>query len=115
MDNIEHNNNEPQRDDVGVRSKWVIIAEEANRTIAEFAVNGLRSYDIPAVLDARPGFLGTAGLTLRSLRTGKVDTFKIMVPPEFKEEAEEVVKIFLGGQGDPEQENIDDENSEEGN
>jgi hypothetical protein len=109
MGSIENNSNDPGRDEVGIRSNWVVIAEESNRTVAEFAINGLKSYDIPAVLDSRSGFLGTAGLTLRSMRTGKVDTFKIMVPPDVAEEAAEVVKIFLG---DSDAEAVDDENQE---
>jgi len=97
MKNSNQNDDERPPDEVGIRSDWVVIAEAENRTIAEFAVNGLKSYDIPAVLDARPGVLGTAGLKLRSIRTGRLDMFRIMVPPEYQEEAAEVVKIFLGG------------------
>jgi hypothetical protein len=82
---------------VHIRPNWVMVGEAPNRTIAEFAVNGLQSYDIPAIIDSRPGFLGTAGMQLRSLRTGKVDMFRILVPAEYEEEAKEVVKIFLGG------------------
>ncbi len=84
-------------DDTGrTPTRWVAVAETTNRTLAEFAVNGLKSYEIPAVLDTRPGFLGTAGLKMRSLRTGKLDAFRIMVPEEYREEAAEAVTIFLG-------------------
>jgi hypothetical protein len=96
MDQINNENNDFRPEDVGVRSSWVVIAEAVNRTVAEFAVNGLKSYDIPAVIDSRAGFLGSAGLQLRSMRTGKVEKFKILVPSEYEEEAAEVVKIFLG-------------------
>jgi len=95
MNQSDHNENGKARS-ASVRSNWVVIAEEASRIIAEFAINGLKSYDIPAVLDAKPGFLGTAGMQLRSLKTGKLDKFKIMVPAERAEEASEIVKIFLG-------------------
>jgi len=97
MDDPIQNNDEERPRDVGIRAEWVAVAEVENRTVAEFALNGLKSYDIPAVLDARPGILGTAGLKLRSIRTGKVDMFRIMVPMEYQEEAAEIVKIFLGG------------------
>ena len=107
----EHENNDRSFEDVEIRSDWVVIGEAENRTIAEFAVNGLRSYDIPAVLDSRPGFLGSAGLALRSMRTGKVETFKIMVPGEFQEEAEEMIKMFLGGK--TESDTTDDETPSE--
>ena len=107
MDDLDKNKGEMNPDDVDVRGEWVVIAEAENRTVADFAVNGLKSYEIPAVLDARPGVLGTAGLKLRSMRTGKVDSFRIMVPEEYAEEAAEVVKIFLGGNGESESENDD--------
>lgn len=107
MENSNRNDDQERPDEVGIRSEWVVIAEAENRTIAEFAVNGLKSYDIPAVLDARPGVLGTAGLKLRSIRTGKVDMFRIMVPSEYQEEAAEVVKIFLGG-GEGDIESLDE-------
>ncbi len=100
MKTFDYSGNDESGEDFGTRSMWVTVAEVDNRTIAEFAVNGLKSYEIPAVLDARPGFLGTAGLKLRSLRTGKVEAFKVMVPAEYKEEALEVVKIFTGGKND---------------
>ena len=83
-----------------IRGEWVVAAEAVNRTMAEFAVNGLKSYDIPAVLDSRPGVFGSAGLPLRSLTDGRLETFRIMVPAEFEEEAREVVKLFLAVRDD---------------
>lgn len=112
MGRSEANNDERPPDKVGVRSSWVVIAEVENRTLGEFAVNGLKSYDIPAVLDLRPGYLGTAGLQLRSMRTGKLETFKVMVPPEYQEEAAEVVKLFVGNEknkGGRDAESMDEE------
>lgn len=111
MNQNDRNDNDRLPDNVHIRPNWVAVGEAPNRTVAEFAVNGLKSYDIPAVIDSRPGFLGTAGMELRSLRTGKVDMFQILVPAEYEEEAKEVVKIFLGGddseiqdESDPEEE-----------
>lgn len=97
MNRNDQNDNERLPEGVNARSNWVAVGEAPNRTVAEFAVNGLKSYDIPAIIDSRPGFLGTAGMQLRSLRTGKVDMFRIMVPAEYEEEAKDVVKMFLGG------------------
>jgi hypothetical protein len=97
MDPNDHNDHTRLPEGAHIRSNWVAVGEAPNRTVAEFAVNGLKSYDIPAIIDSRPGFLGTAGMQLRSLRTGKVDMFRILVPAEYEEEAKEVVKIFLGG------------------
>lgn len=110
MDSNEHNNNGDLPEEVGLRSHWVVIGETESRTVAEFAVNGLKSYEIPAVLDSRAGVLGSAGLSMRSLRTGKLETFRILVPPEFAEEGSEVIKIFIGGEHIGE----DEPNTEEG-
>jgi hypothetical protein len=111
MNQDDRNDSDRLPEGAHVRPNWVEVGEAPNRTIADFAVNGLKSYDIPAILDSRPGFLGTAGMELRSLRTGKVDMFRILVPAEYEEEAKEVVKIFLGGgesdltdEADPEEE-----------
>lgn len=88
----------------GKQSQWVVVGESISRTEAEFAVNGLRSYEIPAVLDASPGVFGTAGLALQSIYSGKVDTFKIKVPAEFEEEATGIVEMFLSkGDSNPEE------------
>lgn len=84
--------NEP----INIRSNWVVAGETTSRIIAEFAVNGLKSYDIPAVLDARPGVLGSSGMLLRSLQTGRLDKFKILVPAEHEEEAKELIGQFIG-------------------
>lgn len=110
MSRNDQDDNERHSGGAHVRPNWVAVGEVPNRTLAEFAVNGLKSYDIPAIIDSRPGFLGTAGMQLRSLRTGKVDMFRILVPAEYEEEAKEVVKIFLGG---GESDSPDDADSEE--
>lgn len=110
MGENERNDEERPAPDVGVRAHWVVVAEAESRTMAEFAVNGLKSYDIPAVLDARPGVLGTAGMRMRSLMNGRVVTFKILVPPDRAEEAAELVRIFLGN-GRDEEDNVTDEDS----
>ncbi len=112
MNQDERNDSDRLSEGAHVRSNWVEIGEAPNRTIAEFAVNGLKSYDIPAIIDSRPGFLGTAGMQLRSLRTGKVDMFRILVPAEYEEEAKEVVKMFLGG-GDSDITELPDSEEEE--
>ncbi|MEE9441568.1 MAG: hypothetical protein V3V99_02735 [candidate division Zixibacteria bacterium] len=87
-------------EEIGQRTHWVVVAEAPDRTTAEFAVNGLKSYDIPAVLDTKPGVLGSAGLKLRSFYTGKIETFKIMVPGEHETEALELVKMFIDSKPD---------------
>ncbi|MCK5124947.1 MAG: hypothetical protein KAR42_01720 [candidate division Zixibacteria bacterium] len=95
---MAENNNEYRNgnEDVNQKSVWVVIAECTQRMEAEFAVNGLKSYEIPVVLDASPGVLGTAGLPLTYMYSGKSETFKIKVPAEYEEEAREAVKVFIG-------------------
>lgn len=92
--------NDDQSEDFGQRIHWVVIGEAPDRTTAEFAVNGLKSYGIPAVMDSKPGVLGSAGLKLRSFYSGKLETFKIMVPGEHEKEALELVKMFLDNKSD---------------
>lgn len=93
--------------------QWVVVGETESRTLAEFAVDGLKSYEIPAVLDARPGVLGTAGLPMRSIRDGHLEAFKIMVPKEYAEDAAGLVTMFLGGgEGSLDDELPDDEGEE---
>ncbi|MEZ5358768.1 MAG: hypothetical protein R3F48_08025 [Candidatus Zixiibacteriota bacterium] len=102
-------------DDSGDQSPWVVVAETQNRTEAEFAVNGLQSYDIPAVLDASPGVLGTAGLPLQSIYKNKAETFKVKVPAEYEEEASDLVNMFLseGGTEDFDEDVDDDDDDDE--
>ncbi len=96
MESFDNKENEAQGDQVGTRGQWVVVAGSSNRTLAEFAVNGLKSYDIPAVLGSKGGFFGSSGLPLRSLSSGKLDQFEIMVPSEFEEEAKNLVGLFIG-------------------
>ena len=81
-----------------------------------FNVNALwRDYgDQYLMIDARPGVLGSAGLVMRSLSTGKPELFRILVPPEYEEEASEIVKIFLGGNEDSSQDELEDPDLPEG-
>lgn len=90
-------------------SLWISVGEAVNRTIADFAINGLKSYDIPAVLDNRPGVLGAAGLAMRSITDGALETYRILVPEEYADEAREVIKLFLGAPDEDEETEFEDE------
>jgi hypothetical protein len=104
---------EPSGDSPETAVQWVVVGETESRTLAEFAVDGLKSYEIPAVLDSRPGVLGTAGLPMRSIRDGHLEAFKIMVPDQYAEEAAGLVTMFLGGgEGIPDDELPDDDEEE---
>ncbi len=81
---------------VETRTHWVVVAEVGSRMMAEFAVNGLKAHDIPAILDARAGFLGSAGLNLQAFVSGNPEDNKVLVPAEFEREAREIVAMFLG-------------------
>jgi hypothetical protein len=90
----EHQKNGQDERKFGVRSNWIVIAEFDTRLEAEFAVNGLRSYEIPAILDARPGVLGDAGLAMFSIYSGGRTKFRVLVPATHQDEAADVVKVF---------------------
>ena len=111
MEKPEQHNNEHESENIGQRVHWVIVGEATNGIEAEFAINGLKSYDIPAKLDNRPGVLGSAGLAMRSIFTGQLDKFKILVPGEFEVEARELVKMFLGDKSDSKSEDDDSEST----
>jgi len=103
-------NKDESNESFKVRPNWVVVGESTSRIIAEFAVNGLKSYDIPAILDARPGILGTSGMVMRSLRSGKLEKFKVLVPAEYEEDAKELIIQFLGKESDSEPDDNDKEN-----
>jgi hypothetical protein len=105
---------EPSGDSPEAMVRWVMVGETESRTLAEFAIDGLKSYDIPAVLDSRPGVLGTAGLPMRSISDGHLETFKIMVPEESAEEAAGLVTMFLGGGEGRLDDELPDDDEEEG-
>lgn len=112
MSKSDEKNNSGIDESPGEKSLWVVVAETTNRTEADFAINGLKSYDIPAVLDATPGVFGSAGLPMQSIYKAKTETFKIMVPAEFEEEASDLVNMFLSDSGADEDK--DDYNEEDG-
>ena len=114
---MEHDDDtyrEPSDDSPEEKTRWVVVGETESRTLAEFAVDGLKSYEIPAVLDSRPGVLGIAGLPMRSIRDGHLEKFKIMVPEEFSEEAVDLVKMFLGSEEPGDDDELPDNDEEEG-
>ncbi len=114
MERDDETYREPEDEFPDETARWVIVGEAESRTLAEFAVDGLKSYEIPAVLDSRPGVLGTAGLPMRSIRDGHLETFKILVPEEFSEEATDLVKMFLGGGDESGDDELPDNDEEEG-
>ena len=90
------------------------VRSDPNPVVRLKAIDGLKSYDIPAVLDSRPGVLGTAGLPMRSISDGHLETFKIMVPEESAEEAAGLVTMFLGGGEGRLDDELPDDDEEEG-
>lgn len=89
----EKNNRPP--DEVGQRSQWEVVAETTDRTQAEFAVSGLKAYDIPAVIDSRAGVFGSAGLKMHAIYSGRLEKFKILVPADRADEARDLVPQFI--------------------
>lgn len=111
MESFDNRDDDRQSGEFGIRAKWVVVGQTSNRIVAEFAINGLKSYEIPAVLQSKGGFFGSSGLPLRSLRTGKLDQFEIMVPAESEEEAKDLIGLFLSeGSSDDDTTTLPEEN-----
>lgn len=90
----EFNNDQ---EDIGGKpeSRWVVVAKVSSRLAADYALEALKGHDIPAVIDARAGFLGTSEMALTSVISGKEDQFLILTPDEYYDDAAEVLTLYL--------------------
>lgn len=77
-------------------ANWELIGEIEDSLSADFARETLATYDIPAVIVSRSGFLGQVGLTLTAFYSGKQALFDVQVPTEFVDEAVELLEMTLG-------------------
>ncbi len=99
-DNESYSDRDPEVDhDHGA---WAILGQAPDRMTADFIVETLRTYDIPAVVDSRSGFLGDTGLTaLSSVFSNPTGAYSVMVPVEKTEEALEIAKMVGGEHWEP--------------
>ncbi len=75
---------------------WVIVGIIRDKVSADFARETLNSYDIPAVIFSKSGFLGAAGLPMDSMYGGASGGYEVSVPDEHYEETVEVLNTILG-------------------
>jgi hypothetical protein len=75
---------------------WIVIGTIADKISADFARETLRAYEIPAVVVSKAGFFGTAGLTMTHFYSGAAALFEVSVPPQHREEAEELLQMTVG-------------------
>ena len=77
-------------------AEWVIAAIVKDKISADFAREALVSYDIPAVIFSKSGFLGDVGLPMGSMYGGVSGGYEISVPVEHLEETVDILNTILG-------------------
>jgi hypothetical protein len=75
---------------------WVRIGSIADNVSADFAREVMCTYEIPAVVISRSGFLGQAGLALPRFYKAGVCLFEVSVPADVVEEACGILDMVLG-------------------
>ena len=78
--------------------KWIMIGYIADKLSADFAIETLKSSEIPAVTLSKSGFFGNIGLTLYPIFESKQAMFELSVPFSCKDEAKEILDMTLGEQ-----------------
>ncbi len=81
----------------GTANTWVVVGCINDKISADFALETLRSFDIPAILISRAGFFGSAGLLLHPFYDPKAAMFEISVPFDRCEEAVEILDMTVKG------------------
>lgn len=90
-ENEKENENEMEITD------WIVLGRANDRLTADYIVETLRSYDIPAALNSRAGFLGDAGLTgLSSIFGNTVAAYEILTSAKKREEALDIASMAAG-------------------
>ncbi len=79
---------------------WVVIGCVKDKTSADYAIETLKSYDVPGILFSESGFFGQAGLNLPSPSGKNMGMFKIQVPSELAKDAVNVMNMILGDSWD---------------
>ena len=75
---------------------WVRIGVIEDKVSADFAVEILQSYEVPAVVISKSGFFGQVGLTLTPFYSRGTGQFEISVPATEVDEAVEILSMALG-------------------
>jgi hypothetical protein len=75
---------------------WVLLGFISDSISADYAREVLKSYEIPAVVISKSGFLGQAGLTLPGFYKPGSQLFEVSAPEECVEEAIGILDMVLG-------------------
>ncbi|MFQ5606530.1 MAG: hypothetical protein ACE5GA_01180 [Candidatus Zixiibacteriota bacterium] len=87
--------------DIGDGS-WITLGRALDRVTAGFVIETLQSYEIPAMMDSKSGYLGDVGLTaISSVFENPTGAYEIRVPAECAEEALGIAEMVGGGQWEP--------------
>ena len=81
---------------------WIVVGNVADRVTADFVIESLRSYEIPAVLNSKSGFFGTIGMTsLESPFSGSSGAYEILTVSEKVKEACDIASMVAGDKWEP--------------
>jgi len=95
--NYDFNSDKEDEEDEGAgEEQWIIIGRVRNRTTADYAVETLKSYDIPAVVVSESGYFGDVGLNLPSATGKHMGLFQIHITADKYDEAVDVLDMILG-------------------
>lgn len=75
---------------------WTVLGYIEDKMSADFAVETLKTYGIPAVVISKSGFFGEVGLTLNPFYSSKSAQFQISVPIDDVPEACDALDMTLG-------------------
>lgn len=104
MRDMDQNDDErsPDQNESGDHEEWIVLGQAPDRMTADFIIETLRSYDIPAVVDSKSGFLGDTGLTaLSSVFSSPTGAYAVMVPVSKAEEALGIAEMVGGERWEP--------------
>ncbi len=98
----DYSEHDSEFDEQSDHKEWIVLGQAPDRMTANFIVETLRSYDIPAVVDSKSGFLGDTGLTaLSSVFSSPTGAYAIMVPVTKTEEALDIAGMVGGERWEP--------------
>lgn len=75
---------------------WITLGYIEDKISADYAVETVRSNDIPIVIFSRSGFFGSVGLPLNPFYKSTSALFEVMVPGEYKDEVADILDMLLG-------------------
>lgn len=76
---------------------WTTLGYIEDKISADYALETLRSYDIPSVVFSRSGFFGSVGLPLNPFYNSGSALFEVIVPREYIEEASDILDMIIQG------------------